>query len=261
MHPVSRIGLLGIALVAVIAMLAGCGSGGDPSQASVRLRKLEQARCEVFVIERALDGLEAGISATGREFGRPAPGVDRRQILRGMKEEVEAIRGRLPLLENCPQTALPLAEGKPVPEAPAPSTPRGIAVAHRVGPGRVEPGEEVEVLSARPCPNNGVNGTTTFPINSDVGACAQVAPGGRLSFVNYDEDGVPVQVRVGDYELWLEPGQRGTIPGPASSYLGRGGHPVRVAGALGGTIFVLNPGCVLRPEQLKPGEELCFPPG
>ena len=260
MRLVPRIGLLGIALVAVAVTLAGCGGGGDPSQASVRLRKLEQARCEVFVIEKGLEALEAGISATGREFKAPAPGVGRDQILRSMKEEVDAIRGRLPLLEHCPQTALPLAEGRPVPEAPAPRSPRGIAVAHRIGPARIEPGEEVEVLSARPCPNNGVHGTTTFPINSDVGACAQVAPGGRLSFVNYDEDGVPVQVRVGDYELWLGPGRRGTIPGPARSYLGRGGHPVRVAGALGGTIYVLNPGCVLRPELLKPGEELCFPP-
>jgi hypothetical protein len=261
MHLVPRIGVLGITLVAVVATLAGCGGGGDSSQASVRLRKLEQARCEVFVIEKALDGLEAGISATGRELSIPAPGVDRRQILRAMKEEVEAIRGRLSLLENCPQTALPLAEGKPVPEAPSPPTPQGIAVGHRVGPRRIEPGEEVEVLSASPCPNDGVNGTTTFPINSDVGSCAQVAPGGRLSFVNYDEDGVPVQVRVGDYEVWLGPGQRGTIPAPVSSYLGRGGHLVRVAGALGGTIYVLNPGCVLRPERLKPGEEPCFPPG
>jgi hypothetical protein len=261
MRIVSRIGLIGIALVAVTATLAGCGGSGDPSQASVRLRKLEQARCEVFVIEKALEGLEAGISATGREFSRPGPGVDRGQILRSMKEEVDAIRGRLPLLENCPQNALPLAEGKPVPEAPARPAPGGIAVGHRVGPERVEPGEEVEVLSASPCPNDGVNGTTTFPINSDVGACVQVAPGGRLSFVNYGEDGVPVQVRVGGYELWLGPGQRGTIPAPARSYLGRGGHPVRVAGAFGGTIYVLNPGCVLRPERLKPGEELCFPPG
>jgi hypothetical protein len=260
MHLVSRIGLLVIALVAVAATLGGCGGGGHPSQASVRLRKLEQARCEVFVIEKALEGLSAGISATGREFGRPGPGVDRGQILRSMEEEVDTIRGRLPLLEHCPQTALPLAEGRPVPEAPAPPAARGIAVAHRVGPGRIEPGEEVEVLSASPCPNDGVDGTTTFPINSDVGACAQVAPGGRLSFVNFSEDGVPVQVRVGDYELWLGPGQRGTIPAPARSYLGRGGHPVRVAGAFGGTIYVLKPGCVLRPERLKPGEELCFPP-
>jgi hypothetical protein len=261
MRIVSRIGLIGIALVAVTATLAGCGGAGGASQASVRLQKLEQARCEVFVIEKGLEGLEAGISATGREFRAPAPGVGRGQILRSMKEEVDAIRGRLPLLEHCPRTALPLAEGKPVPEAPSPPRPQGIAVGHRIGPGRIEPGEEVEVLSASPCPNDGVNGTTTFPINSDVGACAQVAPGGRLSFVNYDEDGVPVQVRVGDYELWLGPGQRGTIPAPARSYLGRGGHPVRVAGALGGTIYVLKPGCVLRPERLKPGEELCFPPG
>jgi hypothetical protein len=151
------------------------------------------------------------------------------------------------------------SDGKRVPKSPAPRAPERIVVAHRVGPQRVEPGEPTEELSASPCPNKGVNGTTTFPIEPDVTACAQVAPWGRLRLAN--TSAVTVQVRVGDYSLRLRlrRGQAGMIPASVRSYLGHGGHPVRVTGALGGKIFVLIPDCVLRPERLEPGEELCFP--
>lgn len=148
-------------------------------------------------------------------------------------------------------------EGKRGPEPTATRAPERVVVAHRVGPQRVERGEAMEVLSASPCPNTGVNGTTTILIAPDVPHCAQVAPWGRLRILN--SSAVPVQVRVGDYSLRLHRGQTGTIPSTVRSYLVHGGHPVRVTGALGGTIFVLIPGCVLRPERLKPGEELCFP--
>jgi len=69
-----------------------------------------------------------------------------------------------------------------------------------------------------------------------------------------------IQVEVGDYKMRLRPRQTGMIPASVRSYLGHGGHGVRATGeGLDSTIWVLIPGCVLRPEQLKPGEELCFP--
>lgn len=155
------------------------------------------------------------------------------------------------------------SESKRVPKSPAPQAPMRIVVAHRVGPQRIERGEPTEVLSASPCENKGENGTTTVPIGPDIGYCAQVAPRGRLGVVNIT--GSPIQVEVGDYKMRLRPGQTGMIPALVRTYLGHGGHGVRATAsqdetrALESTIWVLIPGCVLRPRQLEPGEELCFP--
>lgn len=150
--------------------------------------------------------------------------------------------------------------GRRVPETPARRAPKRIVVAHRVGAQRIERGEPTEELSASPCPNKGVNGTTTVPIGPDVGYCAQVAPWGRLGVLNTTAS--PIQVKVGDYKMRLRSRQTWMIPGSVRRYLGRGGHGVLVTGeGLDSTIWVLTPGCVLRPERLKPGEELCSPDG
>jgi hypothetical protein len=180
MRLMSRVGFIGIALVAIVAALGGCGAGG----------------------RRASDG-------------------------------------------------------KRLPKSAAPRAPEKIVVAHRVGPKEFEPGEPTEELSASPCPNKGKNGTTTIPVGPDIGYCAQVAPSGRLGVLNANS--TVVEIRVGDYGMRLRPWQTGIIPAPVRSYLGHGGHLVRAKGALGGKIWVLMPGCVLRPERLKPGEKLCFP--
>lgn len=90
-----------------------------------------------------------------------------------------------------------------------------------------------------------------------------MAPGERLLFVNDTGIGprhagaAAVRVRVGDYELWIEPHGSGLIPAPVETYLGRGSHPVRIDGAVGGTILLLPPICAMRPP-VAPGEELCF---
>ena len=151
-----------------------------------------------------------------------------------------------------------VSEGKRAPKTSAPRAPMRIVVGHRVGPERVEHGEPTEALSASPCSNTGLNGTTTVPIGREVGYCAIVAPSGRLRVNN--GTAFPIQVEVGNYQMRLRPLQTGMIPASVRSYLGRGGHFVRVIGSrLRSRIWVLPPGCVLRPEYLKPGEELCFP--
>jgi hypothetical protein len=148
-------------------------------------------------------------------------------------------------------------EGKRAPETPTPRAPMRIAVAHRVGPRRVEHGEPTEVLSASPCSNTGLNGTTTVPIGREYGYCALVAPSGRLRVTNLTAS--PIQVEVGDYKMRLRSEQTGMVPAPVHSYLGHGGHFVRVIGGrLRSRIWVLVPGCVLR-WPAKPGQELCFP--
>jgi hypothetical protein len=151
----------------------------------------------------------------------------------------------------------PTSEGKRVRKTSAPRAPMRIVVAHRVGPKQVEHGEPTEVLSASPCSNTGVNGTTTVPIGREVGYCALVAPWGRLGVLNATAS--PIQVEIGDYKMRLRSEQTGMIPASVRSYLGRGGHFVRVIGGrLRSRIWVLVPGCVLR-WPAKPGEDLCFP--
>ncbi|HEX6781917.1 MAG TPA: hypothetical protein VF125_07790 [Solirubrobacterales bacterium] len=145
--------------------------------------------------------------------------------------------------------------------APLRPPPQRAVVAHRIGPGRVEPGEQR--LPARPCLRSGSKGTTTVPIFSEAGPCARVQPGERLRFVNATgigpghEGAVPVRVSIGNYQLRIEPRGSGLIPAPVESYLGRGAHGVRVAGAPGATILLLPPVCAVRPP-VAPGEEPCF---
>jgi hypothetical protein len=257
MRLVKSIGVPGIALVAVTAVLAGCGGG--PGNARDRLHALEHFRCETGAVEHQLRALETGISATKREFEASEPGPAREQILRSMQENA-LIHRQLPSLEHCPERALPLAEGKSVPEPPAPPTPRRIAVGHRLGAPRVEPGEQA--LPASPCQAYGKGGTTTVYVYSDSSGCARVAPGERLRIANYTglnfpAEAVAVRVRVGDYELWLGPHQEGLIPAPVETYLGRGTHSVGAVGGHGPTVLLLPRVCAIRPAA-KPGEELCF---
>jgi len=276
MHAGLRIGSGGIALVATVLALGGCGgsSGGTTDQ----VRTLGLSSCDVSDAEGALTGLEAGIAGTGREFealahrrkkipnreggAEPIPaGRNERQILRAMKANVASIRGQLPRLEDCARNALLEAEGKPVHETAPPRPPARRTVGHRLGPARIEPG--VQRLPARPCQAFGRDGTTTVYIFSDVGPCARVGPGERLLFVN--ETGIgpqhagaaAIRILIGDYELWIRPHESGLIPAAVKTYLGRGSHRVRIAGAPGATILLLPPVCAIRPPVAS-GEELCF---
>ena len=143
----------------------------------------------------------------------------------------------------------------------ASSPPPRTVVGHRVGPARVEPGRQS--LPASPCYEFGRNGTTEVHLFSDAPHCTRVAPGERLLFVNDTGIGpqhsgaTTVRVRVGDYELRIRPGGSGLIPAPVETYLGRGSHTVRTAGARGATILLLPRVCAVRPPA-APGEELCF---
>jgi hypothetical protein len=271
-----RIGSGGIALIAAVLALGGCGggSGGTTDQ----VRTLGLPICDVSEAGGALTGLEAGIAGSRREFevlanGRktlpkregetePIPaGRNERQILRTMKENVASIRGQMPKLEDCARDALLEAEGKPVHETAPPRPPARRTVAHRLGPARVEPGGQS--LPASPCGTFGRNGTTTVHIFSDAGHCARVGPGERLLFVNDTGIGpqhagaAAIRILAGDYELWIGPHESGLIPAPVETYLGRGSHRVRIAGAPAATILLLPPVCAIRPP-VAPGEELCF---
>jgi hypothetical protein len=127
-----------------------------------------------------------------------------------------------------------VSEGKRAPKTPAPRAPMRIVVAHRVGPQRVERGEPTEELSASPCPNKGVNGTTTLPIGPDVGYCAQVTPWGRIDVLNTTASAI--QVEVGDYKMRLrpqqtEPARRASGATDGARSLSRATRPRRPSGA------------------------------
>ena len=233
-----RIGFGGIALVAAVAALGGCGGGsGDTTD---QARTLGTSTCEVYGFEGALSGLGAGIAATGREFEasahrrKSAPsreggtepvraGRSERQILRAMKENVALIRGRLSKLEDCGGNAPSEAEGKPVQETSSPPRPRArrMVLGHRLGPARVEPGNQA--LPASPCQGISTNGTTRVHIFSDTSHCVRVAPGERLLFVNdtgiepQHAGAAAIRVLVGDYELWIGPHGTGLIPAPVET--------------------------------------------
>jgi hypothetical protein len=253
---VLRIGLLGIALVTLMATLGGCGGDATPELGSLRF-----ARCNVAGVEDQLRGLEAGISATRRELDASDPRRVRQQILRSMEENAGFIHRQLRSLEQCTRNDLREAEGKPVHEATLPLPPARTVVGHRLGPPRVEPGEQS--LDASPCEAYGKHGTIRIYLWPDTSHCARVKPGERLVFVNHTGsdsghwDAVAIRVLVGDYELWIPPNGSGVIRAPVETYLGRGLHSVRVAGAPGETILMLPAQCAVRPPA-KPGEELCF---
>lgn len=141
--------------------------------------------------------------------------------------------------------------------APAPRT----VIGHRIGPARVEPVRQL--LPARPCAAVGEKGTATVYIYPEAGACVRVGPGERLRFLNRtgigprDAGATAVRVRVGGYELRIRPRGSGLIRAPAGTYLGRGSHQVRVAGAPGATVLLLPRDCAMHPPP-APGEQLCF---
>jgi hypothetical protein len=261
MRLVPRLGLFGIVPVAVVVMLGGCGGGSNP--AARKLHAVLSAGCGESGIEDKLRGLAAGVAATEREFESAGSGGDKSQILQSMKENIAAIHRELSPLEACTRNVLREREGKrPLGVGSAsPRRPTAIAIAHRIGPPRVEPG--VPAHPASPCQAYGKNRTTTLYIWPDSPGCAQVAPGERLRVANMTgigslAAGVALRVQLGDGELWLAPGQAGLIPAPVETYLGRGTHAVRAAGGLGPTVFLLpRGGCAIRPPA-KPGEELCF---
>jgi hypothetical protein len=220
------------------------------------------AGCGESKIEDRLRGLAAGVQATEREFESSGSGGDKSQILQSMKENIAAIHRELSPLEACTRNVLREREGKrPLGvESASPRPPTGTAIAHRIGPPRVEPG--VHAHPASPCQAYGKNGTTILYIWPDSPGCAQVAPGERLRVANDTgiggAAGVAVRAQLGDWELWLAPGQEGLIPAPVQTYLGRGTHAVRAAGGIGPTVLLLpRGGCAIRPPA-KPGEELCF---
>ncbi len=261
MRLVPRIGPFGIVLVAVVVMLGGCGGGSNP--AARKLHAVLSAGCGESGIEDKLRGLAAGVVATEREFESSGSGGDKSQILQSMKENIAGIHRELSPLEDCTRNVLREREGKrPLGVGSAsPQRPTATAIAHRIGPPQVEPG--VQAHPASPCQSYGKNGTTTLYVWPDSPGCAQVAPGERLRVANMTgigslAAGVAVRVQLGDWELWLAPGQAGLIPAPVETYLGRGTHAVRAAGGLGPTVFLLpRGGCAIRPPA-KPGEELCF---
>jgi hypothetical protein len=254
-----RIGLGGIALVAALLALGGCGggSGGTTDGAGA----LAAAACEVYGFEGALIALEAGVSASGREFGADsvAAGRSERRILRAMRENIALIQRRVKQLEDCADNAPREAEGEPE-RQPSPGAGRTV-IGHRLGPARVDPGDQS--LPASPCEPFGENGTTTVHIFPESTHCARVAPGERLLFVNdtgigpQHAEAAAIRILVGDYELWLGPDEEGLIPAAVETYLGRGSHPVRVAGAPGPAVLLLPRVCAIRPPA-APGEELCF---
>ena len=133
------------------------------------------------------------------------------------------------------------AEGAALPQQPPPKP----VVARRIGAPRVEPGEQL--LPARPCNRLGENGTTTVVLYSDNGPCVRVEPGERLRFLNdtgigpRHEGERTIRVRVGDYQLRIEPRGSGLVPAPVESYLGRGAHRVSTAGGRGATVLLLPP--------------------
>lgn len=150
--------------------------------------------------------------------------------------------------------------GAEEPMSSPPPPPRAV-VAHRIGPGRVEPGEQH--LPARPCSQIGSNGTATVFIYSDNSPCVRVKPGEQLRVVNDTGIGPAhkgaktIRVRIGDYQLRIEPRGSGLVRPPAETYLGRGAHLVQTTGGRGATILLLPAVCAMRPP-VAPGEEPCF---
>jgi hypothetical protein len=152
------------------------------------------------------------------------------------------------------------AQNEPAREVGLPPARRAV-VGHRLGPARVEPGRQS--LPASPCGAFGEDGTTMIHVFSDAPHCARVKAGERLLFVNdtgigpRDAGAAAIRVLVGDYELWIGPHGSGLIRAPVETYLGRGSHRVRIAGAPGATVLLLPPVCAMRPPVAS-GEELCF---
>jgi hypothetical protein len=252
MRPVLRINLFGIALVVAAVTLGGCGGGGQKTAESLRV-----GHCEVHQVSQALSAVEAGIEGL-----RSRPPAHREQVLQAMRENTAAIQGQLPELEECAEDNYrEAALGRPVhrPEAPPPAGRRGIVVGYRVGPARIEPGQEGHPASPCSTINHDPRPVYVYP---DSPICARLTPRQRLLVVNATGIGgsaaVAIRVQIGDYEVWIGPDQRGLIPAPIGTYLGHGSHLMHVVGGLGDTILVLPKNCGVR-RTTAPDEKNCFP--
>jgi hypothetical protein len=242
-----------VGLVTAAVALSACGGSEGSTEQARTLGPL----CGASELRHPLAGIEAGIE----ELGERSEQRYRRQILRAMRENAAVISRQMPVLDECARDAMLESEGKPVHEAPVrPPPKRPLAIGHRIGPARVEPGEEV--LPASPCSPNGENGIARVPLYPESNGCVRVTPGERLLIVN--ETGIgsgggnAVLATAGDYEVWLGRGQDGLIRAPVGSYLGNGAHEVGAAGAIGNTILVLPKKCAMRAPAAT-GEQLCFP--
>jgi hypothetical protein len=237
-----RIALVGIALVAAVAMLGGCGGGSET--VARELHAVLRSECgSGGGADVRLRGLVAGVLATEREFESAGPG-NKAQILQSMKENIAAIHRELSPMNDCARNALRRKEGKP-PLGPVYAPPRpqnDNVIAHRVGPETLEPGGDEK--SASPCGRIGEHGVATVAIVPHWSNCLRVSPGDRLAIADpfeFSPQGGSVQVNVGGWEVWLAPGQRGLIPGRIGSYLGEGSHQMGVAGAAFGTLLIVEP--------------------
>jgi hypothetical protein len=238
-----RIGLVGIALVAVASLLGGCGGGSN--SAARELHALLTSECgSGGNAEVQLRGLVAGVLATEREFESTGSVGNKSQILQAMKENIAAIHRELFPWRDCTRNVLRRREGKP-PLGPvyAPRrAPTDIAIAHRIGPAGIEPGGDES--SASPCGQIGEHGVATVWIVPHWSNCLRVPPDDRLAIINPappESTGASVQVTIGGYEVWLAPGQKGLIPGRIESYLGPGSHNMGAAGAAFGSKIIVEP--------------------
>lgn len=238
-----RIGLLGLALLAIASLLGGCGGGGS-NTAARKLHALLRSECgSGGNAEIELRGLVAGVLATEREFESASAG-NKAQILQGMKENVAAIHRELFQGDDCTRNVLRRRAGKPPlgPVYPPRRAPTDIAIAHRIGPAGIEPGGDEK--SASPCGQIGEHGVASVWIVPHWSNCLRVPAGDRLEVVYpaSESTGASVQVVIGAYEVWLAPGQRGLIPGRIGSYLGEGSHQLGTAGAAFGSLIIVVPG-------------------
>jgi hypothetical protein len=237
-----RIGLVGIALVAMLSLLGGCGGGSN--SAARKLHALLTSECgSGGNAEVQLRGLVAGVLATEREFESTGSEGNKSQILQAMKENIAAIHRELFPWRDCTRNVLRRREGKP-PLGPvyAPRrAPTDIAIAHRIGPAGIQPGGDEK--SASPCGQIGEHGVASVWIVPHWSNCLRVPAGDRLEVVYpaSESTGASVQVGIGGYEVWLAPGQRGVIPGRIGSYLGPGSHQLGAAGAAFGSLIIVEP--------------------
>jgi hypothetical protein len=237
-----RIGLLGIALLAAVSLLGGCGGGSN--SAARKLHAVILSGCgNSGSIENELRGLVAGVKATEREFEDAAdPEENKSQVLRAMKENIAAIHRELLPFNDCIRNVLREREGK-APLGPVHAPPRpagGTVTVRRTGPAEIEPGGPP--TSSLPCSYVDTDGKAQIEIFGDGGGCVKMRPSSQLSFSYYRGAGpAPIRVAIGGYEMWLKPGQKGVIPGPVGNYLANGSHGAQVAGTAGAGTLIVEP--------------------
>jgi hypothetical protein len=238
----SRIVLVGIAVLAAVALLGSCGGGGS-NAAARKLHAVILSGCgNGENIEEELRGLVAGVKATEREFEAAAVEENKSQVLQAMKENLAAIHRELLPFNDCIRNVLREREGKaPLGPVYAPPRPSGGAVTvRRTGPAEIEPGGPP--TSSLPCSYVDGDGKVRIEIFGDGGGCVKMRPSSQLSFSYYRGAGpAPIRVAIGGYEMWLKPGQEGVIPGPVGNYLANGSHGAQVAGTAGAGTLIVEP--------------------